>query len=362
MPGYTVKTYICNGREYYEYDAASTDRDNRTESGPEKTSARVKKEFLFPKSLLSLLYLDIRAYEPLFNSIAASLQELRRTKDVRFADQAVSQLKQLTDVHIYFELLSLEWRQRLWSVLRHDFAGIQKLIPANEFAAIPTELSLIQRQIMELFRTVLDIDGTDLPVAEKMARYYGQAGKDGSDGPFCFETLSTRFELAGPDIFTEVLRPQTVRDLVGFPLKECVRREMKVRICKNCGRYFIIRGRTTAQYCDRAINGNRSCREIGAPRVWEKRKRGEPLFVMYRREYKNASLGSKPENSRGRLSMPGVRRPGRKRRSARRVSSQRSNSRCGWNSLRTAFGHMIASCFGLFRPEIRRTAPERSSL
>lgn len=286
MPGYTFKTYICNGREYYEYDAASTDRDDRTESGPEKTSARVKKEFLFPESLLFLLYLDIRAYEPLFNSIAASLQELRRTKDVRFADQAVSQLKQLTDVHIYFELLSLEWRQRLWSVLRHDFAGIQKLIPANEFAAIPAELSLIQRQIMELFRTVLDIDGTDLPVAEKMARYYGQASKDGSDGPFCFETLSTRFELAGPDIFTEVLRPQTVRDLVGFHLKECVRREMKVRICKNCGRYFIIRGRTTAQYCDRAINGNRSCREIGAPRVWEKRKRGEPLFVMYRREYK----------------------------------------------------------------------------
>ena len=58
------------------------------------------------------------------------------------------------------------------------------------------------------------IDGADLPVAEKMARYYGQAGKGGSDGPFCFETLLTRFELAGPDIFTEVLRPQTIWNLV----------------------------------------------------------------------------------------------------------------------------------------------------
>lgn len=286
MPGYTFKTYICNGREYYEYDAASTDRDDRTESGPEKTSALVKKEFLFPESLLSLLYLDIRAYEPLFSSIAVSLRELRRTKDVRFADQAASQLKQLADVHIYFELLSLVWRQRLWSVRRHDFAGIQKLIPANEFAAIPAELSLMQRQIMELFRTVLDIDGADLPMVEKVTRYYGQAGKGGSDGPFCFETLSTRFELAGPDIFTEVLRPQTIRELVGFHLKECVRQEVKARICKNCGRYFVIRGRITAQYCNWAINGSRPCRDIGAPRVWEKRKSGEPLFVMYRREYK----------------------------------------------------------------------------
>ena len=286
MPGYTFKTYIYNGREYYEYDAVPADRDEYEEPDPKKTPVLVKKDFLFPESLLSLLYLDIRAYEPLFAGIAASLRELRRTKGAHFADQAASQLNQLASVHIYFELLSLEWRRRLWSVIRHDFAGIQKLIPANEFAAIPAELSLIQRQIMELFRNVLDIDGADLPVAEKMARYYGQAGKGDSDGPFCFETQSTRFELAGPDIFAEVLRPQTIWDLIGFHLKECVRQEAKARICKNCGRYFVIRGRITAQYCDWAINGSRPCRDIGAPRVWEKCKKGEPLFVMYRREYK----------------------------------------------------------------------------
>lgn len=246
MPDYTFKTYIYNGQEYYEYDAVPTDRDEYAEPDPKKTPVLVKKDFLFPESLLPLLYLDIRAYEPLFAGIVASLRELRRTKDAHFADQAASQLSQLASIHIYFELFSLEWRQRLWSVLRHDFAGIQKLIPANEFAAIPAELSLVQRQIMELFRNVLDIDDADLPVAEKMAQYYGQAGKGGSDGPFCFETLSTRFELAGPDIFTEVLRPQTVRDLVGFHLKECVRQRAKARICKNCGRYFVIRGRITA--------------------------------------------------------------------------------------------------------------------
>lgn len=286
MPGYTFKTYIYNGREYYEYDAAPMDRDDHADSGPEKISALVKKEFLFPESLLSLLYLDIRTYGPLFADTAASIRELRRTKDVRFIDQAASQLKQLASVHIYFELLSLEWRQRLWSVQRHDFAGVQKLIPPKEIAAIPAELSLIQRQIMELFRSVLDIDCTDLSMAEKMARYYGQAGKGGFDGPFCFETLSTRFELAGSDIFTEVLQPQTIWDLIGFHLKECVRQEAKARICKNCGRYFVIRGRITAQYCNWAINGSRPCRDIGAPRVWEKRKKGEPLFVMYRRECK----------------------------------------------------------------------------
>lgn len=108
------------------------DRDEYAESGLKKTPLPCKKEFPFPKNLLSLLYLDIRVYEPLFAGIAASLRELRRTKDACFADQAASQLSQLASIHIYFELLPLEWQQRLWSLQRHNFAGIQKLIPPNE--------------------------------------------------------------------------------------------------------------------------------------------------------------------------------------------------------------------------------------
>lgn len=57
MPDYTFKTYIYNGQEYYEYDADLMDRDENAKFGPKKTPALVKKEFPFPKSLLSLLYL-----------------------------------------------------------------------------------------------------------------------------------------------------------------------------------------------------------------------------------------------------------------------------------------------------------------
>ena len=88
MPGYTFKTYIYNGREYYEYDAVPTDRDEYAEPDPKKTPVLVKKDFLFPESLLSLLYLDIRTYEPLFANIAASLRELRRTKEAHFRPPA----------------------------------------------------------------------------------------------------------------------------------------------------------------------------------------------------------------------------------------------------------------------------------
>lgn len=286
MPYNTFKTYLFNGREYYEYDEALIGRDDHTGRGSDEISAPVTKNFLFPESLLSLLYLDIRVYEPLFLSFAASLQELYRTKDIRFTDQAASQLEQLASAHIYFELFSAEWRRRLWDVQGHNFEGVQKLIPPNEIAAIPAELALMQRQIMDLFQNVLDIDRGNLPAAEKMAQHYGQAGKDASTEPFCFEAQPIGFELVSPNIFTEVLRPQTIRDLVGFHLKECVRQEVKARICKNCGKYFVIRGRTTAQYCDRIIDDSHTCKGVGAFYTWELRKRDDPLFAMYRREYK----------------------------------------------------------------------------
>lgn len=53
MPGYTFKTYIYNGREYYEYDAVPTDQDEYAEPALKKTPVLVKKDFLFPESLLA---------------------------------------------------------------------------------------------------------------------------------------------------------------------------------------------------------------------------------------------------------------------------------------------------------------------
>ena len=47
MQNYIFKTYIDGGREYYEY----TDAADREQT--------IKKDFPFPESLMSLLYMDI---------------------------------------------------------------------------------------------------------------------------------------------------------------------------------------------------------------------------------------------------------------------------------------------------------------
>lgn len=53
MHTYLFKTYINGGREYYEY----TDAADREQT--------IRKDFPFPESLMSLLYMDIWELEPI---------------------------------------------------------------------------------------------------------------------------------------------------------------------------------------------------------------------------------------------------------------------------------------------------------
>lgn len=57
--------------------------------------------------------------------------------------------------------------------------------------------------------------------------------------------------------------------MIDYSLRSCVEREITVRHCKNCGRYFTQTGR-----------------EAGAFQQWTKKQSGDPVFKAYRKEYK----------------------------------------------------------------------------
>ena len=95
------------------------------------------------------------------------------------------------------------------------------------------------------------------------------------------------FELIDEDTFAEVLRQNSIYDLIDFHARECIKREVRLRRCKNCGRYFAIQIRSTAEYCDRVIDERgRTCKDVGAIALWTKNKKTDTLFNDYRREYK----------------------------------------------------------------------------
>jgi hypothetical protein len=76
-------------------------------------------------------------------------------------------------------------------------------------------------------------------------------------------------------------------NLIDYHLHECLKREIKMRVCKNCRQLFAVTGHGGTEYCDRPFDEKgRTRTEIGAFQVWEKSKSDDEAFKIYRREHK----------------------------------------------------------------------------
>ena len=129
MSEYMFKTYIANGREYFIYsDDVSDDRFTQ------------KIDFPFSESLFSLLDLDIWKREPQIKKIDRALLELYRTRDARYTEDVFFTLQSLSDVHIFFKLLFLDWSKRLNEAEKDNFAHASDMLPHKAIAHIPSNI------------------------------------------------------------------------------------------------------------------------------------------------------------------------------------------------------------------------------
>ena len=104
---------------------------------------------------------------------------------------------------------------------------------------MPDNLERLQRQALDLLTHIWVEDISDKSVDEKMTAYYLDAEQAGKD-IFRFRTQKMSYELMYRQTFAEFLCPDTVYDLIDYHLRECVKREVKMRRCKNCGRLFAV--------------------------------------------------------------------------------------------------------------------------
>ena len=274
MPDYIFKTYIDSGREYYEY----TDAADREQT--------IKKDFPFPESLMSLLYMDIWELEPITKRMDKALMSFYQSRDYNELQTVAAGLNELASRHICFELLRLDWLERLDMVDSTAPGDFQDLLPHKKISHLCSSFDTMQKQIKGLIAQVLDMDGEKKSVSEKMVAYYNAEGGDTLNS-FQFQPQTTNFEVIDRKIFAEVLYPKDIYDLIDFHVRECVKREVKMRVCKNCLRYFAVTGKASTEYCDRICDSKgRTCREIGAINTWTQRKQGDEVFKEYRREYK----------------------------------------------------------------------------
>ena len=274
MSNYLFKTYIDSGREYYEY----TDAADREQT--------IKKDFPFPESLMSLLYMDIWELEPITKRMDKALMSFYQSRDYNELQIVEAGLNELAPRHICFELLRLDWLERLDMVDGTAPRDFQDLLPHKKISHLCSNIDTMQKQIKGLIAQVLDMDGEKRSVSEKMVAYYNAEGGD-TLNTFQFQPQTMSFEVIDHKVFAEVLYPRDIYDLIDFHVRECVKREVRMRVCKNCLRYFAVTGKASTEYCDRVCDSKgRTCREIGAINTWTQRKQGDEVFKEYRREYK----------------------------------------------------------------------------
>lgn len=275
---YLFKTYIANGREYFLYGA----------NGEE-----IKKDFPFSESLMRILDLDCDHLDLICHRIDKARRQLLSEKEQQYADVILEALDELAREHVFFELTRMDWRERLNVAREKNYTNILDLLPRKQISWIPSEISENQRQIKEILKLTLDVNiakkDKRTPV-QKLASYYRNEHRDPDYTQlilYRFKALSTKFELTEHGPFSEVLYPETIYDLIDYYLRENIQRGQKWRICKNCGRYFPMTGRTSAEYCDRAAAASGStCKDVGSTKTWESKMQSEEGFQNYRREYK----------------------------------------------------------------------------
>ena len=274
MHTYIFRTYIDGGREYYEY----TDVTDREQT--------IKKDFPFPESLMSLLYMDIWELESITKRMDKALMSFYQSRDYNELQIVAAGLNELAPRHICFELLRLDWLERLKMVDSTAPGDFQDLLPHKKISHLCSSIDTMQKQIKGLIAQVLDMDGEKRSVSEKMVAYYNAEGGD-TLNTFQFQPQTMNFEVIDRKIFAEVLYPRDIYDLIDFHVRECVKREVKMRVCKNCLRYFAVTGKASTEYCGRVCDSKgRTCREMGAINTWTQRKQGDEVFKEYRREYK----------------------------------------------------------------------------
>ena len=184
----------------------------------------------------------------------------------------------------YFQFLFEEWEQRFQKAdawRPEDGVLLSDLLPRKNLSWIESEADMIQKQIKGICAAVLDKDNAQCSLED----FYN--AKDNRLYHFSFSKLTTQFELTEAGVFAEVLYPTSFYDLIGYALRECLRQNVKMRVCKNCGRYFALSGKGHAEYCDITLDDKgRTCKEIGAMKTYSIRKKKNPVFTEYRREYK----------------------------------------------------------------------------
>lgn len=239
----------------------------------------------FPGDLIRFMYLDLSQVETAIDTFVKVLQSYAVTHEATCEKRALQELRKLGELHPFFVITEHEWQSRMLGVIPAEEDNAAAELPLERLYELSSRLRQVQQACLELISQVLDIDLSDASIQGRMQGYSKRHVK--SKTPcYEFRKLTTKYEQIG-GVYLERLYPTDIFDLIDYSLQRCLEKELRFRVCKNCGRYFAISRSAKAEYCDTFPDENgRTCRNVGAITAWTKKRESDDVFMTYRREYK----------------------------------------------------------------------------
>ena len=156
MLNYQFKTCITNGKELYAFvEEELNDRWMSTRNA------------MFPESLISFLYLDMEQMRPTLRRLSDGVRRVIAEKNREESERVYQLFCDLTDVHVYFELLRLDWKFRLDRVRYMGYELPQNFLQVEYLDELPDRLLTLQRQALDLLTQIWVKDTSEKSVDEK---------------------------------------------------------------------------------------------------------------------------------------------------------------------------------------------------
>ena len=108
-----------------------------------------------------------------------------------------------------------------------------------------------------------------------------------TDGDFSIEELADKLKKQKPQIAEMTVLP-TGWALMRFELMKMIFQNVPVKMCANCGRYFILDGRSDIEYCSRTLTDQpgKTCQDVGALNKYMDKVHTDPIRKEFHKAYK----------------------------------------------------------------------------
>ena len=274
--GFEFKVYINGGREFFAWQSDI----------PFITKQKKEKDFELSQTLLD--FLDLELGDDFYDMTIQTGKEIQALYEPD-EEHNLAFLREKFDFmagqHVLFELLRLDWYERLDKFKNGEIKDPHKEMFYKEITHLQAKLRTWQNEIRNIISKALDALSSNNPVQDKLALLYE---RQAIHETFTFEPLLTTLERVDKRTFTEVLRPESMREIIDFLLRAAIRQELTFKTCRSCGRYFPNTVHGNSEYCERIFQGtDKTCKEIGSVKVYQAKVEENPEYKLYNRAYKS---------------------------------------------------------------------------